>query len=62
MQQHVVDEVMAADASAALATAESLDDVRAIAPAVAKALDDYMATWGQRAIRYQVAYPTIGAN
>jgi len=59
-QQAIVDAAAAADGLARLRAATDLDDVRAIGDTVAKALDDYLATWGRRAIRYQVAYPTIG--
>jgi pyruvate,water dikinase len=58
-QQAVVEAVVAAGGTDALRTASSLDDVRAIDETVAKALDDYLETWGRRAIRYQVSYPTI---
>jgi rifampicin phosphotransferase len=59
-QQVIVDAAVAAGGLARLRAAASLDDVRSIGDTVAKALDDYLATWGRRAIRYQVAYPTIG--
>src|SRR5205807_7984649 len=59
-QQAIVDAVVAAGGLARLRDAASLDDVRRIDDTVAKALDDYLSTWGRRAIRYQVAYPTIG--
>jgi pyruvate,water dikinase len=58
-QQAIVEAVIAAGGSGALRLADDLDQVRAIDETVAKALDDYLATWGRRAIRYQVAYPTI---
>ena len=59
-QQAIVDAVVAAGGLARLRDAASLDDVRRIDDTVAKALDGYLSTWGRRAIRYQVAYPTIG--
>src|SRR2546423_227957 len=59
-QQVIVDAAVAAGGLARLRAAASLDDVRSIGDTVAKALDDYLATGGRRAIRYQVAYPTIG--
>jgi phosphohistidine swiveling domain-containing protein len=59
-QQAIVDAAVAAGGLARLRQAANLDDVRSIDETVAKALDDYLATWGRRAIRYQVAYPTIG--
>ena len=59
-QQAIVDAAIAAGGLARLRDAANLDQVRSIDQAVAKALDDYLATWGRRAIRYQVAYPTIG--
>ncbi|MEY2477487.1 MAG: rifampicin phosphotransferase [Actinomycetota bacterium] len=58
-QQAIVEAVVAAGGSDRLRVAADLDQVRAIDETVAKALDDYLATWGRRAIRYQVAYPTI---
>jgi pyruvate,water dikinase len=58
-QQRVVDAVVAAGGSQTLREADTLDEVRGIDETVAKALDDYLATWGRRAIRYQVSYPTI---
>jgi pyruvate,water dikinase len=59
-QQAIVDAAVAAGGLAQLRNAATLDEVRRIDEPVAKALDDYLATWGRRAIRYQVAYPTIG--
>src|SRR4029077_6717319 len=50
---------IAADGSAALRAADDLEQVRAIGETVGKSLDDYLTTWGRRAIRYQVAYPTV---
>ncbi|HWW54028.1 MAG TPA: PEP-utilizing enzyme, partial [Acidimicrobiales bacterium] len=58
-QQKIVDAVIAAGRREALHNASRLEEVRAIDETVAKALDDYLATWGRRAIRYQVAYPII---
>jgi pyruvate,water dikinase len=58
-QQAIVEAVVAAGGAAALRAAGDLDEVRAIDDTVTKALEDYLATWGRRAIRYQVAYPTI---
>jgi phosphohistidine swiveling domain-containing protein len=58
-QQAIVDAVAAAGGLDRLQAAATLDDVRAIDEPVAKALDQYLGTWGRRAIRYQVSYPTI---
>jgi len=58
-QQAIVDAVVAAGATERLHAATSLDDVRAIEEPVAKTLDHYLGTWGRRAIRYQVSYPTV---
>lgn len=43
----------------ALARATTLDDVREIARAVGDAIDEYLDKWGLRAVRYEVAYPTV---
>jgi pyruvate,water dikinase len=58
-QQAIVEAVIAADGGDALRSANDLEDARVIDETVAKALDDYLTTWGRRAIRYQVAYPTV---
>lgn len=58
-QQAIVDTVAAAGGLERLAAATDLDEVRAIDDTVAEAVDEYLATWGRRAIRYQVAYPTV---
>jgi pyruvate,water dikinase len=58
-QQAIVDAAAAAGALDRLRQAGDLAEVRAIGDTVEKALDDYLATWGRRAIRYQVAYPTV---
>jgi pyruvate,water dikinase len=58
-QQAIVEAVIAAQGSDALRRATDLAQVRAIDETVAKALDGYLTTWGRRAIRYQVAYPTV---
>ena len=39
--------------------AATLADVAAISPAVAAALQGYQELWGQRAVRYEVACPTV---
>lgn len=48
--------------AAELRRATSLQDVKAIGEPVAAAMDDYMYTWGRRAIRYEVAYPTVAES
>lgn len=58
-QAGIIGAVRAAGAASVLAEAKTLEDIRAIGPAVASAVDDYLATWGQRAIRYEIAYPTV---
>ncbi len=47
------------DAIDALDAADTLADVAAISPSVAAALQGYQDRWGQRAVRYEVAHPTI---
>lgn len=59
-QQNIVDHVRAAAAEDLLRHATTLDDVRNIDPAVGDALEEYLSFWGRRAIRYQVAFPTVG--
>jgi pyruvate,water dikinase len=58
-QQAIVDAAAAAGGIDRLRQARDLSEVRAIGETVEQALDDYLATWGRRAIRYQVAYPTV---
>lgn len=59
-QQRIVDEVIAASAEKTLEAAQDLTTVRSISRAVDSAVQDYLDSWGRRAIRYQVAYPTVG--
>ena len=42
-----------------LAHATSLNDVRKISATVGDAIDEYLDRWGLRAVRYEVAYPTV---
>ncbi len=58
-QAAVVEQVRQAGGLEALATATTLDDVRAIGPEVAAALDDYLTRWAVRAVSYEVAEPPI---
>lgn len=58
-QQEIVDAVVRVNASSVLANAESLGSVRAISTEVDGLIDAYMDVWARRAIRYEVAYPTI---
>jgi phosphohistidine swiveling domain-containing protein len=58
-QAEVVERARAAGGLDALAGATSLDDVRAIGPDVAAALDDYLTRWAVRAVSYEVAEPPI---
>lgn len=58
-QQTVIDAAEAAGKRDVLLAATSLDDVRASGPAVADALDAYVAEWTHRAIRYEPGAPTI---
>ncbi|HTN79470.1 MAG TPA: PEP-utilizing enzyme, partial [Acidimicrobiales bacterium] len=46
----------------ALAAATSIDDVRRISSRVSTAIDEYLDTWGLRAMRYEVAYPTVAEH
>ena len=52
---------MIADANGleTLAAATSLDEVRKISTPIGNAIDEYLDTWGLRAVRYEVAYPTV---
>ena len=58
-QRAIVALVRVAGATHVLDAAETLADVAAISPAVAAALQEYQDLWGQRAVRYEVAYPTV---
>ena len=58
-QQRIVELIDAAGARQALESATSLDDVRTISPDVRRAVDDYLDSYGLRAVRYEVAYPTV---
>ncbi len=58
-QRAIVDLVAEAGGLAALGRASSLRDVASISPEVSAALAAYRDLWGQRAVRYEVAYPTI---
>jgi rifampicin phosphotransferase len=58
-QQAIVELVDEAGGRAALDAAGSLRDVAAISNSVADALQAYQDLWGQRAVRYEVAYPTV---
>jgi pyruvate,water dikinase len=58
-QAEVVERARAAGGLDALADATSLDDVRAIGPDVAAALDDYLDRWAVRAVSYEVAEAPI---
>jgi phosphohistidine swiveling domain-containing protein len=58
-QAEIVDLIRAHDGEATLQRATSIEELKAIAPQVDQAIDEYMNSWGQRAIRYETAYPTI---
>ena len=58
-QQRIVELIEGAEGRAALESATSLDDVRTISPEVRHAVDDYLDSYGLRAVRYEVAYPTV---
>jgi rifampicin phosphotransferase len=58
-QAEVVERARQAGGLDALAAATSLDDVRAIGPDVARALDDYLDRWAVRAVSYEVAEAPI---
>jgi pyruvate,water dikinase len=58
-QRSIVALVEAADALEVLDAATSLRDVAGISPDVEIALQAYQDLWGQRAVRYEVAYPTV---
>ncbi len=58
-QDAILESIAAAEGLDALAAATSLDDVRRISTAVGRQVDDYLDTWGLRAVRYEIAYPTV---
>ncbi len=58
-QRAIAERVREAGAIDALDDARSLADVATISPAVAAALQGYQDLWAQRAVRYEVAHPTI---
>ena len=58
-QRSIVELIEAADGLAVLDAAGSLRDVAEISDDVAGALQAYQDLWGQRAVRYEVAYPTV---
>ncbi len=58
-QQRIVELIEGAESREALESATSLDDVRTISPEVRRAVDDYLDSYGLRAVRYEVAYPTV---
>ena len=58
-QRAIVDLVREAGALPVLDAAGTLADVAAISPAVSAALQGYQELWGQRAVRYEVACPTV---
>jgi len=58
-QLAIVDLVRSEGAMPALERAATLADLAATSPAVAGALQGYQDLWGQRAVRYEVAAPTV---
>ncbi len=58
-QDAILESIAAAEGLDVLAAATSLDDVRRISTAVGRQVDDYLDTWGLRAVRYEIAYPTV---
>jgi rifampicin phosphotransferase len=58
-QERIVELIDQADGREALESATSLEDVRTISPEVRRAVDDYLDSYGLRAVRYEVAYPTV---
>jgi pyruvate,water dikinase len=46
-------------AGSTVAHAASVEELRKISPRVRDAIDDYLDTWGLRAVRYEVAFPTV---
>jgi pyruvate,water dikinase len=58
-QRSIVELIATAGDLATLDEATSLRDVAEISPQVAAALQAYQDLWGQRAVRYEVAYPTV---
>jgi pyruvate,water dikinase len=58
-QLAIVDLVRSEGAMAALEQATTLADLAGTSPAVAAALQAYQDLWGQRAVRYELAAPTV---
>ncbi|MBA2626340.1 MAG: hypothetical protein H0U89_12155, partial [Acidimicrobiia bacterium] len=58
-QAEIVERARATGGLDALRGARSLDDVRAIGAEVADAVEDYLARWATRAVRYEVSEPTV---
>jgi pyruvate,water dikinase len=58
-QLAIVDLVRSEGAMAALEQATTLADLASTSPAVAAALQGYQDLWGQRAVRYELAAPTV---
>ena len=58
-QLAIVDLVRSEGAMPALERAATLADLTGTSPAVATALQGYQDLWGQRAVRYEVAAPTV---
>ena len=58
-QRAITERVREAGAIDALDAADTLADVAATSRSVAAALQAYQDRWGQRAVRYEVAHPTI---
>ena len=58
-QQRIVALIEEAGSGAALEAATSLDDVRKVSQDVRRAVDEYLDSYGLRAVRYEVAYPTV---
>jgi pyruvate,water dikinase len=58
-QQQIVELIDEAGGRETLAAATSLEDVRQISLGVRRAVDEYLDSHGLRAVRYEVAYPTV---
>jgi phosphohistidine swiveling domain-containing protein len=58
-QAAIVECLRAEAAVAASLTATTVADLAEISPSVAAALAHYQERWGQRAVRYEIAYPTV---
>jgi pyruvate,water dikinase len=61
-QRALRDMIEAQGATETLARAASLEELRKLSAPLRDAIDDYLDSWGLRAIRYEVAYPMVSEH